>query len=185
MPATTAGRKTCRCVCNWSSSPRRKARPASRDCQCAVDSQTTSSHPDHPDPNPVLSLLQIPVRSNSFQVALPHAAGVANNNKKMGRGGCGGFPPTVACSDQRHCGESSTSADNISSEVLSTQLRHDHMSSDSTHRLTAQSLRLCHQQGVPLTCLRGILPQQYMHMHDSIILAHAHVRAAGVSGDPS
>ena len=55
----------------------------------------TSSHPDHPDPNPVLSLLQIPVRSNSFQVALPHAAGVANNNKKWEGGGVGNSPPPL------------------------------------------------------------------------------------------
>ena len=131
----------------------------------AVDSQNvevpTSSHPDHPDPNPVLSLLQIPVRSNTLQVALPHAAGVANNNLGMG---VGGFPPhrcvlrSASLQAEQHICRCWIIYPQLS-EALSTQPCH--MSSDSTHRLTAQSLRLCHQQGVPLTCLRGILPQQH------------------------
>ena len=106
-----------------------------------------------------------------FQVALPHAAGW---------GVRGGFPPATACSDQHHCRDSSTSVEYI---ILNSQRSCQHHCVTQPTNLPHNPCDWCHQQGVPITCLRGILPQHDIVRHTCPCPCPC--SAAGVSGDPS
>jgi len=79
-------------------------------------------------------------------------------------GGAGGFPP-------RHCVLRSTSLDQhhcrdtVEYIILNSQRSCQHHCVTQPTNLPHNPCDWCHQQGVPLTCLRGILPQHDIVRH--------------------